>query len=415
MIETLLDTDDGLNNHAVEWIQETAVQKTQEHWNHKQQQLQQQRALAAANQSTTSSTQPRSPSLNDTWWFLCGTDHIEWHNREIFQLMEDEFALRGISSGVVGLRQKPLFCTSAGFTRVGIAAVPRAAAEASNPDARYSHVVFPKDGYSNHALTFYFPECTTPNGTSAFATNGNYSACWHREYPHDAFIIKSRTITSDSMDHLNVGKTKDYRDVAWLNATDYPLIINDTYWEVLQNDFHIQRRMVNRTSSYIYEHRRSIITQNKQSRCTPGFPCGKVARRNLVRMERYWAKQRKAAAAGKQKGGDQSNQKTAQDVLVQKEYERIFAGKAAAGLDAPKEAVFDVLRKSLGETSNGHQTVSSDTKKNTTKMAPDIHELIALRKQLRNATKNTNEREPAKADTKTSNANTKNATRRLRI
>jgi hypothetical protein len=319
VIETLLDTDDGLNNHAVEWIQDTAVQRTKEHWDYKQQQLRQQQQLAANNntkssktaalrQSSSSSTIVQ-PSLNTTWWFLCGTDHIEWHNREIFQLTEEQYSKTGITSGLAGLRKAPLFCTSAGFTRVGITTPPKVGASASS---NYSHMVFPKDGYSNHALTFYFPECTTTTtiNTTVVVSNGNYSACWHREYPGEAFIIKSRTITSDSMDHLNVARAKDYRDVAWLNASDYPLLINETkrMWDILGTDFSIDQTKARETSAYIFEQRRSILYQNKETRCTPGFPCHKTAKTNLVRMERYWLKkekvkrlqQRKKAAAAKE-------------------------------------------------------------------------------------------------------------------
>lgn len=280
VIETLLDADDGLNNGAVEWIQTTASQRTEEHWENLQAQEQ-------LNQTTALRQSTPPPSLNTTWWFLCGTDHIEWHNRQIFQLTDEEYKEEGITSGLVGLRQKPLFCTSAGFTRIGITDIPKTAA------SNYSHMVFPKKGYSNHALTFYFPECTPSNNASVIAS-GNYSGCWHREFAEKAYIVKSRTITSDSMDHLNIAKTKDYRDISWLNASDYPLLINDTehMWDILGNEFSIQRTKAWELSVYILEHRQSIIKQNKQSRCSPGFPCFKTAKRNLIRIERYWAKQR---------------------------------------------------------------------------------------------------------------------------
>ncbi len=265
VIETLLDADDGLNNGAVEWIQNAATKRTKEHWD---QRMEQNHAL---------------PSLNNTWWLLCGTDHIEWHNREIFQLMEEDYNKSGITSGLAGLRQSPLFCTSAGFTRIGITR--------PSDSIGYRHMFFPKDGYSNHALAFYFPECTSNSSTGV---GGNYSACWHREFAEKVYIVKSRTITSDSMDHLNVGKQNDYRDISWLNESDYPLLINDTerMWGILGSEFSIDRRKAWELSAYIFEHRHSIILQNKQSRCSPGFPCFKTAKRNLVRMERYWAKQK---------------------------------------------------------------------------------------------------------------------------
>ena len=283
VIETLLDADDGLNNGAVEWIQNTAIQRTREHWDETQRQ--QEKPTTYFWQSSPAVY----PSLNTTWWFLCGTDHIEWHNRQIFQLTEEQYAQTGITSGIAGFRQSPLFCTSAGFTRIGITA-PQAATKRTSPS--YSHMVFPKNGYSNHALTFYFPECTPYNAT--IVPNGNYSACWHREFAEKIYIVKSRTITSDSMDHLNVGKTNDYRDISWLNASDFPLLINDTerMWGVLGTEFAINRTKARETSAFIFEHRQSIIKQNKNSRCSPGFPCWKTAKKNLVKMERYWIKQK---------------------------------------------------------------------------------------------------------------------------
>merc|ERR1712224_335928 len=98
-----------------------------------------------------------------------------------------------------------------------------------------------------------------------------------------------------SMDHLNVGRTKDYRDIAWLNASDYPLLTNDTeiFWDILKEEFSINRKKAWELSVYIYEHRKSIIHQNKESRCSPGFPCYKTAKRNLIKMERYWQKVKK--------------------------------------------------------------------------------------------------------------------------
>lgn len=290
VIETLLDADDGLNNGAVEWIQKKAIERTKQHWSEKQKQLTNSVGLQQSSPS-------RSPSLNTTWWFLCGTDHIEWHNREIFQLTEEKYAKSGITSGIAGLRQSPLFCTSAGFTRVGITMPP------DNPAiANYSHMVFPKDGYSNHALTFYFPECTPSNDT--ITPNGNYSACWHREFAEKIYIVKSRTITSDSMDHLNVGRMKDYRDISWLNASDYPLLINDTekMWGILQTEFSIDRKKAWEASAFMFEHRQSIIQQNKDSRCAPGFPCWKTAKKNLLKMQKYWGKQR-AREREKKKNG----------------------------------------------------------------------------------------------------------------
>ncbi|VEU33315.1 unnamed protein product [Pseudo-nitzschia multistriata] len=281
LIETLLDADDGLNNHAVEWIQNTAVAKTKEHWTQKREQL-------AGGVNRTAALAVR-PTLNSTWWLLCGMDHIEWHNRDIYRLTDEQFSSSGLTSGLVGLRQSPLFCTSAGFTRIGITSVISGDSRSgSQPRRSYSHAVFPKEAYSNHALAFYFPPCTPPMASATLS--GNYSGCWHREFPERMFVLKSRTITSDSMDHMNPRKSDDYRDVSWLNETAYPLLTNrvEEMWKILGRDFSIDRTSAWETSMYLYENRRLIVRENKNSRCSPGFPCYNEAKKNIFRLEKYW-------------------------------------------------------------------------------------------------------------------------------
>eukprot|EP00536_Pseudo-nitzschia_multiseries_P018317 jgi/Psemu1/55049/gm1.55049_g len=296
LVETLLDADDGLNNRGVEWIQTTAAAKTTEHKALRERAL----APAAAN---------APPSLNTTWWLLCGTDHIEWHNRDVYTLSTEEYSKIGVTSGLAGLRKSPLFCTSAGFTRIGLTTSGNNNNNNNNNNNKNTNTntntLFPRDAYSNHALTFYFPGCTNRTSAAAAAataataagSHGNYSACWHREFPDRAFVLKSRTITSDSMDHLNARrKAYDYRDISWLNETDYPLLIKESerWWTLLGEEFSIDRKKAWETSVYLFEQRRWILRENQYSRCAPGFPCYKEARKNHVRMERYWNQQAKA-------------------------------------------------------------------------------------------------------------------------
>ncbi|KAG7358706.1 putative rhamnosyl transferase [Nitzschia inconspicua] len=269
-IETLLDADDGMNNNAVEWIQTTAVQKTieqQDHWK--------------SSRSLFDFSKPATPHLNTTWWFLCGTDHIEWHNRDIFRISAEEYARSGLTGGLAGIRSKPTFCTSAGFTRIGLTQAP-------------TTMTFPKDAYSNHALAFYFAPCTDAANHFAIlqARNISVSQCWRREFPGRPFILKSRTIGSDSMDNMNP-RDQSYRDVSWVNDTQIPLLINETEiaWEMLVQDFSVNRRDAWTTSLYFYEHRKQILQDNKDSRCSPGFPCYKAAKKNLVLLERLWMRQ----------------------------------------------------------------------------------------------------------------------------
>jgi Putative rhamnosyl transferase len=268
-IETLLDADDGLNNHGVQWIQDAAIQRIQE----------QQSYLKSTRSMLDSSSLP-SANLESTWWFLCGTDHIEWHNRDIFKVTAEEYAISGLTAGLAGIRSRPYFCTSAGFTRIGLTVSP-------------ATMTFPKDAYSNHALAFYFPPCTDTQDLGWLpATNISVAHCFRRNFAGQPFILKSRSIGSDSMDNMNP-RDRSYRDVAWLNDTDSPLLVNETElaWEMLVQDFSICRRDAWTTSLYLYEHRKQILRENKASRCSPGFPCYKAAKKNLLLMERYLMRQ----------------------------------------------------------------------------------------------------------------------------
>ena len=115
---------------------------------------------------------------------------------------------------------------------------------------------------------------------------------------------------------MNPKKTNDYRDVAWLNETDYPLLINETerMWNILRNDFSIDRMKAWETSVYIFENRKLILKQNKDARCSPGFPCYDQAKKNLIRMERYWNSQAKGDHAARLKKNGlvlKTNQKAA--------------------------------------------------------------------------------------------------------
>jgi hypothetical protein len=223
-LDTLLDADDGLHNQGVEWIQQMAVDYVQQ-YQQQQQQL-----------------KPDKSTLANSWWTVCATDHIEWHNRDVFLLTPEDYAKGGIGSGVTGLRQAPQFCASAGFTRVGLM-------EEQPPHKHY--VVFPQTAYTNHAGVMTFPYC---------GVNGTVAHCWKREFPNVPLVLKTRTITSDSMDHLNPNKN-DYRDLEWEEVDDHPLWINETEktWKILEQDFAVDRLQAWHTSMYLFEHVLEII------------------------------------------------------------------------------------------------------------------------------------------------------------
>jgi hypothetical protein len=106
-IKTLLDADDGLNNQGVQWIQDVAIQRSQE----------QQSYLASTRSMLDSSSLP-SANLESTWWFLCGTDHVEWHNRDIFKVTAEEHAISGLMAGLAGIRTRPYFARRQALPRL---------------------------------------------------------------------------------------------------------------------------------------------------------------------------------------------------------------------------------------------------------------------------------------------------------
>ncbi|VEU33580.1 unnamed protein product [Pseudo-nitzschia multistriata] len=255
LIETMLDADDGLNNRAIEWIQDLAVGHVRK-----------QQGLETARTTT--------PSLDSTWWLLCGTDHIEWHNRDIFRLTETQYQKHGLSSGIVGLRHAPHYCASAGFTRVGLTTK---AAAGGNNEAEPPLLSFPQVAYSNHALaTEEFDLCNDGEGGDPKIS---LAKCFRRDFEGLNYVLKSRSITSDSMDHMDP-RNKDYRDLPWESKEEHPLLALDApeqMWGIVRDEFSIDQKKARETSVYLRENLASILKENRDSRCAPGFPCREVA------------------------------------------------------------------------------------------------------------------------------------------
>lgn len=354
VIETLLDADDGMNNHALDWIQEMAIRKG----------LEQQRYVKYL--------PSHQLSLNTTWWLLCGTKHIEWHNRDIITLSEERYLELGVGSGLTGTRTNPYFCTSAGYTRIGL----------THPSLPNS-MQFPKDALSNHAIAFYLPPCSdhTAEGWSQQpSSGGNFSLarCYRRVFPDQPFILKSRSITSDSMENMNPRKPFDYRDVAWLNKTENPLWVNETelVWDILKDDFSVDRRQAWKVSVYLFEHRRDILRQNKDSRCTPGFPCNKGARKNLLTMEKLWTKQDEGKSDYATIKLSEEEKKRQKELTLQRLRQKVGnAPDFNETVNLKKQKVYDAHDAGLTESLK-----KSDGKQKAVR-APDVNEVVNRKKQ----------------------------------
>eukprot|EP00536_Pseudo-nitzschia_multiseries_P010672 jgi/Psemu1/67533/estExt_Genemark1.C_3340034 len=269
-IETNLDADDALHNSGVEWTQKTALEQS----------IYQRKEQLKANPNARI-------DLESTWWWLCGEDYIEWHNREVYRISADDFSSVGISSGLVGLRRKPHYCRSSGFSRVGIT-------------TRGTEKEFPREAHHNHSYMYVFAQCKAPPPTDV--VEENFNRCWRREYrlEESAFSVNGRAITSDSMDHMNPDDPSDYVDLTHIPKDEQSSLLikmAERYWKSLQIDFSVDRTRAWETSVYLFQNRRSIIQQNRESKCVPGWPCHPPADIYQTKLEEHWSRQEQAAAA----------------------------------------------------------------------------------------------------------------------
>ncbi|KAG7339496.1 polysaccharide pyruvyl transferase [Nitzschia inconspicua] len=247
LVETLLDADDGLHRLAIEYMQKDILERTYP---------QQQQLLS----------QKITPTLDLTWWILCASDHIEWHHREIFKITVEEYAEKGISDGMVGRREMPQECISAGFTRVGFLDVAKA--------TRLS-CTFPKNAQNNHFQT---------HKTLKPCQRDTQKHCYFRSFMDFPGALRSRSITSDSMSHLdpdvNLSKKSKY-----LKDSKFHLDDSDKLWKVVADDFSIRREQVLQLSKHLYENRVSILLENERSRCRPGFPCVEHSKTTISKLK----------------------------------------------------------------------------------------------------------------------------------
>ena len=254
IIETLLDADDGMHYEGIERIQNLAVKHTTKN-------LQQQ-----FNYLTTTT----ESSLVRDWWILCGTDHIEWHNQDIYNLKSDEYKKEGITSGVVGIRVQPQECISAGYTRVGLVTknTKDHVTKDKSKDIKVRLYDVPLIASANHyAAVRAYSKCTTEVVTH----------CYRRCFGDKPFSVRTRTITSDGMTHLDPSLISYSMKTASTPDTAFQTSQGEHVWRLLQQEFSIDRYKAYETSLFLFEQRRNILAENEKGRCIPGFPCNKSA------------------------------------------------------------------------------------------------------------------------------------------
>jgi len=176
----------------------------------------------------------------------------------------------GITSGVVGIRSKPKECISAGYTRVGLVTKnPKIVTTNKSDGVNYD---FPLLASLNHySATFKYSTCTTNVVTH----------CYRRFFEDRPLAIRTRSITSDGMTHLDPKLNGYDMKTAKNPDTSLNISVGEQVWALLQREFFINRYEAYQTSVFLFEQRMNILAENEKGRCIPGFPCNKHVNETL--------------------------------------------------------------------------------------------------------------------------------------
>ena len=154
-----------------------------------------------------------------------------------------------VGSGLIGWRQNATNCVSAGWTRVGAMVAPASITRfPSKSEIHHSDLVWKKHSCNLHDHDFY-------------------SWCYKRIFPTAAMAIRCRTITSDSMDHVDKA-ISHYGDLPGQDPNTSPLLVeqSDSYWRDLAKTFFIDRQKAVQASQFMLDHSQEIAEENLQSK-----------------------------------------------------------------------------------------------------------------------------------------------------
>jgi hypothetical protein len=256
LIDTLLDADDGFHRWTIDEMQSSALS----HSRH------QQASTSKQFEHGDSSSESSKESLESTWWTFCVQNHLEWHNRNIF--FKHQNASVHLGPGIIGKREPPGICSSAGSTRVGVMQLPIGSIG----------TFFPRVSLYPHNRLQDYDQC-----------HGNANTgCFTRLFPNFFAVIRSRTITSDSMDHLSVDAMKNETNFGTgKKGSESPLQLfrkDDFIWDALLHDFGVVEKRALSTSKYLYDHMEEITKEHLSARCAPGYPCHEEATNSLQQL-----------------------------------------------------------------------------------------------------------------------------------
>jgi hypothetical protein len=260
LLETRLDVDFGIHKNGIEWIQDAVLRHAQE-----------QERRSNSWKWSWDRTSVTSPS----WWYLCGTEHLEWHNPDIYLLRKRLFTELGISTGRTGLRVRPHVCAMGGLTRVGVLSKSLLSTDMHIPNVS-------QELLTNETVDMYgFLEKLPPCGNSRHSTNNGISStplhlesCLIRTFSESPLVIQARG--GPAMDGNRPMNPNEVRAMKAINKEfDGPLLINRTEldWDLLSKDFNIHRYTVWDMSLFMYEHAANILL---------GHPCAMTDTANTI-------------------------------------------------------------------------------------------------------------------------------------
>ena len=228
LIETRLDSDDGLESTALQEIQSIARDEL--------------------------------PYDNDGWQIICNYLHFEWRNNDILNssaaLLQSAGQLRVVREHI---------CTTPGYSLV-----------------RHRHLhsidfpAWPRLGH--HLVTRDWPQCmrekarsSKTDGTSNTKTNLTATSnCWTKLGQFPA-ALRSRTITSAGMSRVEATP----EGMKYENQTAL-------FWKIVERDFGIHQDSATTTSQYLKDHLPEIVVDNLKGQCTFGHSCKESSREKLL-------------------------------------------------------------------------------------------------------------------------------------
>ncbi|NJN81179.1 MAG: hypothetical protein HC802_02080 [Caldilineaceae bacterium] len=254
LLETMLTVDASLHHRGVEWMQIMAsryAEKLQQ-FNNNNHQKSYLRAFLSS--SSTSSSE----------WYMCGASALEWHNPDILLIKQNVYEEQGISVGRVGRRDVTNGCPSAGMTRVVLSSIVE--------DSPSTGATAKGRAIASQSL----PLC------DVFKLSTN---CMLRiPYPKPIAVQGYSLVT----DGVRTATVEDFVQMSVLastyDAVEGPISWNKTevLWELLGDQFGMNRYDVWRNSVYLFQHTEEILW---------GHPCSAVGEVSNIDAEGFFGDQ----------------------------------------------------------------------------------------------------------------------------